>query len=137
MTPEQLEYQAYQEQLDKANADKMLAEAAAFTARQQEEAQEQSDREAFESEQAAIKSGPHKYVDGIARPLTQNDLEIQATLSVSAVRDGVLSSIAMLESEITERRKREAMSDDAGGTAEGRAWMANINSQIAALREAL
>ena len=48
-----------------------------------------------------------------------------------------LEQIAALEGSITDRRWREAGPDDAGGTAEGRAWLKAINDDIAVLRTRL
>ena len=52
-------------------------------------------------------------------------------------REVVLAQIAALENSITDRRWREAGPDDAGGTADGRAWLKGVNDQIAALRVTL
>ena len=49
----------------------------------------------------------------------------------------ILMQIATLEGSITARRWREAGPDDAGGTAEGRAWLKGVSDQIAALRGTL
>lgn len=52
-------------------------------------------------------------------------------------REVVLSKIASLEASVTDRRWREAGPDDAGGTADGRAWLKGVSDQIATLRSAL
>lgn len=48
-----------------------------------------------------------------------------------------LAEIERLESLETKRRHAEALPDEAGGTAEGRAWFAANRAAIAALRSAL
>ena len=45
-----------------------------------------------------------------------------------------LKEINSLESQVTNRRMREAASDGAGGSAEGREWLANQNNLISAER---
>ena len=52
-------------------------------------------------------------------------------------RDAILAQIAALEALETKRRIAEAMPDDAGGTAAGRAWLAVNRAEIAALRAGL
>lgn len=46
----------------------------------------------------------------------------------------IISQIFNLEASVTQRRLRDAQTDEAGGTAEGRAWLKNLNAQIVALR---
>lgn len=48
-----------------------------------------------------------------------------------------LKQIKALETLITLRRLREAAPDDAGGNAAGRAWLADIDRQIASARALL
>jgi hypothetical protein len=52
-------------------------------------------------------------------------------------RDAVLAEIERLEAIETKRRIAEAMPDDAGGTPDGRAWLAANRVAIAALRAGL
>jgi hypothetical protein len=47
----------------------------------------------------------------------------------------ILAQIIGLEATITDRRWREAAPDDAGGSADGRAWLKTRSDQIAALRQ--
>lgn len=46
----------------------------------------------------------------------------------------LVGQIRLLEETQTPRRMRDALPDESGGTAEGRAWMINLNNQIVALR---
>ena len=48
-----------------------------------------------------------------------------------------MNEINRLEGEVTQRRIRDAGADDAGGTVEGRAWMANQEALIAVQRAKL
>lgn len=54
-------------------------------------------------------------------------------VEVDRVRE-ILGQITLLEDLETKRRIAEAMSDDAGGTADGRAWLAANRVSIAVLR---
>tara|TARA_X000001036_G_scaffold374805_1_gene363347 strand:- start:1381 stop:1683 length:303 start_codon:yes stop_codon:yes gene_type:complete len=49
----------------------------------------------------------------------------------------VMSEIERLESQVTQRRQREAGPDDAGGTQTGRDWMSAQNALIATERAKL
>jgi hypothetical protein len=57
--------------------------------------------------------------------------------SAAMSRVHAIEQIALLEALETKRRVAEAMPDDAGGTAEGRAWMAANRVAIEALRALL
>jgi len=57
-----------------------------------------------------------------------------AKLEVASVRQEAINTINTLESQVTNRRMREAASDGAGGSAEGREWLANQNNLISAER---
>ncbi len=57
---------------------------------------------------------------------------IPRTLTADEINAPALSAITALESTVTPRRIREAVTTDAGKT-----WMASIDAQIAALRGSL
>ena len=60
--------------------------------------------------------------------------EVEAAWVVVGKRTGALAQIRALETSVTDRRWREAGPDDAGGSADGRAWMADVDSRINILR---
>lgn len=85
----------------------------------------------------------HKTVDGKTVPFTTDEEEEWdareaadaariAADSAEAPRRAIKAQIATLEASCTERRWREAALTDAG-----KAWMANVDSQITALRAQL
>lgn len=82
-----------------------------------------------------------KVVDGETINMTQEEIEDVVRREREWLTEQLLSEvknkIAALESGITPRRQREAGTDDAGGTAEGRAWMAAKQAEIQALRDNL
>ena len=55
----------------------------------------------------------------------------------AASRRTVLSDILALESQVTQRRQREAGADDAGGSQAGRDWMKAQEAKIATERSKL
>jgi ribosome assembly protein YihI (activator of Der GTPase) len=68
-----------------------------------------------------------KVIDGVEIPLTEEEeekLEVKrkAWTDGKAVRDA-MAEIQKLESQETPRRLAEALPDDAGGSADGRAWL--------------
>jgi hypothetical protein len=67
----------------------------------------------------------------------KTDAEIDAAVAAYMARTSILGQITCLEALETKRRVAEAMPDDAGGTASGRAWMAANRITIAALRATL
>lgn len=69
-------------------------------------------------------------------PLTEAELaEIEAArpaLAAEAARKAILAEIAALEATVTPRRLREAALTEAG-----KAWLADVDAQIAVLRASL
>ena len=76
----------------------------------------------------------HKTVNGERVELTK--LEIDACVAQEeewekgAATRAAMSAILALEAEITQRRQREASSDDAGGSQAGRDWMKAQEAKI-------
>jgi|APSaa5957512535_1039671.scaffolds.fasta_scaffold216599_2 hypothetical protein len=62
----------------------------------------------------------------IGETLEETELRHRQNQHIAVIK----KQIDTLELAITNRRMREAASDDAGGNAEGRAWMVNQNSLI-------
>jgi hypothetical protein len=58
--------------------------------------------------------------------------EYEAAVAKSQTNAAIKAQIATLEASCTERRWREAVMSDAG-----KAWLANVDAQIAALRASL
>ena len=69
-------------------------------------------------------------IDTAAQTITQDT----AAEAADTAHKNILQSIQELESLVTVVRYREAASDEAGGTEAGRAWLADISSQINILR---
>jgi hypothetical protein len=71
-----------------------------------------------------------------AVPLTEDELaSVQAAKAAAlaeAPRIAILAQIAAIEATVTQRRLREAAL-----TEDGRAWLADVDAQIAALRAQL
>lgn len=61
-------------------------------------------------------------------------VSVNAKAEELQARAFIIRQIDDLESQVTQRRLREAAPDDAGGSADGRAWLKAINDQINALR---
>lgn len=68
------------------------------------------------------------------RAYTAEETSSKAAMQVVIDANATQDAIEALEAQITNRRQREAQADDAGGTAAGRQWMADISAQIATLR---
>lgn len=81
-----------------------------------------------------IIAGPHRWLDGEPVALTAEEIAAANFAQTEWEKGETARQIKVLEAQITPRRLREAGSDDAGGTVEGRAWMLNITQQIAVLR---
>lgn len=79
---------------------------------------------------------PHKMIDGIPVALTQGEIDEayfqRARIEKENRRSDVIKQIVALEAEQTQRRIREATLTD-----EGKLWLADLETQIAHLREKL
>lgn len=75
----------------------------------------------------------HKIVDGITVPLTPEEAAeiaaFRAAAAAEAPRREALARIMALEAVVTPRRMREAML-----SSDGKAWLAEVDAQIATLR---
>jgi hypothetical protein len=83
----------------------------------------------------------NKLVDGVVFPLSDEEEAIcnaraKAWADGKAVRDA-LAEIHKLESQETPRRLAEALPDDAGGSADGRAWLKANRDKIITERDKL
>jgi hypothetical protein len=61
-------------------------------------------------------------------------LPISEDIPAPTADEVILAEIVALEATVTARRLREAQTDDAGGSAAGRAWLRDVNEQIILLR---
>ena len=80
----------------------------------------------------------HKMVNGERVDLTEEEIDEcvkrEEAWAADAATRAAMSAILSLESEITQRRQREAGADDAGGSQSGRDWMKAQEAKIAAER---
>ena len=76
----------------------------------------------------------HKTVNGKRVELTESEIDAcvaqEEEWEKGAATRAAMSAILALEAEITQRRQREAGSDDAGGSQAGRDWMKAQEAKI-------
>ncbi len=78
--------------------------------------------------------GSFKAYDKDHKEITLDANAIASKASDLAATNAILDKIIALEAEITQRRQREAGSDDAGGSQSGRDWMKAQEAKIATER---
>jgi hypothetical protein len=78
--------------------------------------------------------GSFKAYDKDHKEITLDASAIASKASELAATNAILEKIIALETEITQRRQREAGSDDAGGSQSGRDWMKAQEAKIATER---
>jgi hypothetical protein len=80
----------------------------------------------------------HKIVDGKRVELTESEIDAcvaaEEAWAAGASERAIKQKILELETEITQRRQREAGPDDAGGSQSGRDWMKAQEAKIATER---
>lgn len=77
-----------------------------------------------------------KWVNGVAMPWTLEEIEVrqaeEAAFEATRARRQIIDQISALEATMTPRRLREAARGQSG-----KAWLDNLDDQIAALRAQL